>query len=303
MRKTTCLVVMLLLVTYCLASVKPMSKESKKKTFEITINGGYNLFSGTRSGVDVPVDLFTGDWSPFFGEGYNTFNWLNLAGHLDSVVGKPVLEQKNGAAVGIKVGANITPNFQIELFFNYVMAAMQFTDEAWSTYNKVVADDVSAMQLFHFNPVKTENSVQSSGKSMQFGLNLNVNLMAKGKFIPYLSLGAFVSKFSSPPSISYELTQGTGATATYKLVIDYTPRTSIGFGGGLGGKLFFSDAIGLKIEFRANLVPFKIDQNVTTTFAETASYFTDFTNTSKVAVTEKINQVMLGASLGLFYTF
>ncbi|MCJ7487342.1 MAG: hypothetical protein MUQ25_14435, partial [Candidatus Aminicenantes bacterium] len=246
----------------------PAAADYGGKKVEFTLYGGFSLFSGTGTASDNPTDLYTGSWSPFFGQGFENFSWPSGIATLDSVVGKSVLERKSGPLVGLKIGFRIIPRIQVEGFFEYCLSKFQFTDAAWNKVEDVTAAAMDSLEGSGRNPDLTDLSVRKEGKAMNFGLNVNFDMAKDGMIIPYLSLGGCVSLLQGFPSLNFAIEQSYDTdSATYGLMLDYADFTAIGFGGGIGARIYMGDNRGIKIEARGMYLPIKVGQRFESTFS------------------------------------
>lgn len=274
------------------------------KKFEISLIGGYITFSGTMKGQDVPSDLNTGMWSPWFGQGYTGFYWGDGPDSMDDVIGEPVVNQEAGAFGGVRLGYNINPRFQIEFMFNYGFKGLKFDDEAWDVISSVPDDTVERLESIGRNPNFTDNSISSIGKTYMYGVNLNINLITEGSFIPYFSIGIGAVTDTESPVISYDCTQYSfGESANYTLDVIYETKTAIAFSAGVGGKIILGKNFGLKLEVRGASAKLSLDQNLETAFSRTAPIWAEYESYDKTAVTQTGNQLMIGGGIGLFFSF
>ena len=283
------------------------AQDTKEKKIEISILGGYMAGAGVLTAEDVASDLLTGMWSPWFGTGYTGFFWGSPAPtKLDTPLGASNLAKEPSFLAGVRLGFNVTPMFQIELFYQYGFSAYKIDDTLWDAFAKTKAETLAVFQTIPGrNPVFTDNSVQAAGKTNMFGLNFNISLPTQSAITPYLSLGGGMMTFSDFPAISFSFTQTSGSTsATYKLDMTYTSKTAYFFGAGVGLKIPLGDNFGIKAEARGNLAMLSFDKNLATTFSAPPGYgWITYTNYDKVILTEKGTSFLIGGALGLYYSF
>jgi opacity protein-like surface antigen len=281
----------------------PAAADYSGKKIEFTLYGGFSIFSGTGTATDNPTDLYTGDWSPFFGAGYDAFSWYPTdIANLDSVIGNGILERKSSPQFGLKVGFRVSPRIQVEGFFEFCLSKFRFTDAAWGQYEETITESMDSLESFDRSPNATDLSTREEGKAMTFGLNVNIDLAMDGMVIPYVSLGGVVSLLQGFPSLDYALEQSLGSSsATYGFMLDYADVTAIGFGGGIGARIYMGNDMGIKIEARGTYLPIKAEQRFEATFDRVGTAFYTFPEYNAIAATEKINQFVITLNAGFFF--
>ncbi len=280
----------------------PAAADYGGKKIEFTLYGGYSLSSGTGTASGNPADLYIGNWSPFFGGGYDEFGWLIDMANLDSVIGKSILERKSGPQFGFKVGFRVNPSIQVEGFFEFCLSKFRFTDAAWGQYEETITAGMDLLESIDRNPNATNLSMREEGKAMTFGLNINFDLAMDGMVIPYVSVGGVVSLLQGFPSLDYALEQSLGSSsATYGFMLDYADVTAIGFGGGIGARIYMGENMGIKIEARGTYLPIKVEQRYAATFDRVGTAFFIFPEYEAIAAVEKINSFVITLNAGFFF--
>lgn len=273
-------------------------------TVEITLLGGFMSGFGAQTGENAAADLATGRWSPWFGKGYADFNWISPPGYpapsnqLATVAG-PMLTKDAGALAGVKLGFNVSPMFQIELYFQYQFAGFSIDKASWDALEN--AELLSDELLTHFFGTggTVNNSIQKQGKAYMAGLNVNINFLTSGPVRPFLSIGGGIAGFSNLPEISWERHH---LTVTYAMDITYKAKTAILIGGGGGIKFFLGPNYGLKLEGRINMIMASFDKILDTDFSSSGSW-TVYTPYSGTILTEKGSPITAGGTIGFFFGF
>lgn len=285
-----------------------IAQDSGQKKIEISILGGYTAGAGVLTAESIASDLLTGYWSPWFGAGHPRFSWMTPAPEkLDTPLGASNLAKEPSFLAGVRLGFNVTPMFQIELFYQYGFSAYKIDDTSWDAFAKTKTETLASFQnIPGRNPNFMDNSVQAAGKTNMFGLNFNISFPTQSAITPYFSLGGGMMTFSDFPAISFSLTQSVSASssATYTMDVTYTSKSAFFFGAGVGLKIPLGDNFGVKAEARGNLAMLSFDKNLATTFISSAGGgWTTFTNYDKVVLTEKGTSFLIGGALGLYYCF
>lgn len=277
----------------------------REPKFELSLLGG-GLFSlGAGSVENLPPDLYTGRWSPWFGQGYIDFIWPDETPEtMNTLIGEAVLRQGAGLSAGAKFGWNFHPRFQLDAVFCYYFSGLKFKGGAGDTINSVLADSAEVL-LANGREVTTNRSVEiSAGKTYLFGLELHFFLRTEGEFLPYVFAGGAVVINSGTPSFSYVMEQSyAGTSASYNLDVTYDKKTAIAPVFGLGVKKYFGSFFGVKAEVSGVLAPLKADQNIETSFSRETASWTPFIDYDAVAAEQKGNRVILHMGLGIFITF
>lgn len=289
----------------------PVYQDKKSSMFEISLVGGYFLSTGKMSAGTPAADLYSGKWSPWFGDGYDSYIWSWLSppqtDPLDNVIGNAIVNQKGGIIAGLNLGYNLSPMFQIELMFRYGFSGLVFDDAAWSEIVECYNNSVDAMGN-NYDVTPINNSVQSAGNTFILGLNFNINFM-QGQLIPYFSVGAGIVVNSDSPSVHYKFTNHLSSwvwgetEATYTLDVTYQTKIAIAPNAGIGFKIFMGDNFGIKVEARGVYAPLSLDQNIKTTFTDDSAFWIEFDDYDKVGVTQKGSRIIVIPGIGFFFSF
>lgn len=283
----------------------------RRKMHEITLLGSYMVSMGNSMAEKGAPDLFSGRYSPWFGQGYRDFNWSgsNPPQSLDNVLGAAVVNQQNGFLRGIKFAINVHPRFQLELSFKGGNAGIEFDDDAWEVISSILPDSVDTIREADRTVDYEDASRQSGAGTSLFSLNINFNVLVKGPIIPYVSLGIVSVRNDENPAIEYHFTQyreEEGAVpagaATYFFAVNYIrDDTSTGPHFGLGTKIFLGKNLGIKIETKAVYAKLTVEQQVWTGFDSVGPWWLDYDDYYEVAATQIINRFIFDGGIGLFF--
>lgn len=281
----------------------------RRKLFEITLLGSYMISAGNSIVEKGAPGLFSGRYSPWFGQGYEDFGW---SGHnsplsLDSVLGAAVIKQQNGFLTGIKFGFNILPRFQIELVYKVGEPSIAFDDDAWELIRSVLLDSVDTLREADRRVDYKDGSRRSEERTSLFGLNINFNILVRGPIIPYVSLGIVSVKHGTDTAhIEYSLTQHLGdeGAATYGLSVQNL-REDAGAcpNFGLGTKIFLGKNLGIKIETKAVYARLRVEQWVATGFHRDGQIWLVYDEYHDIAAIQKTNRFLIDGGIGLFFSW
>jgi len=259
---------------------------------------------GSWTANDQPGNLYTGMWSPFFGQGYTGFYWSPSPTNLNDVIGEPVLKQSSGPLFGAKIGFNISPQFQLGLSFGCALTKFSFTDDAWNTIGDTFSESEATLLSIGRTVQSTDNSVPSEGSMILLLATGSYAFMPEGQFIPYVSFGAGVALHSGAPSIVYNLTQTwVGTSSSYGLNVAYATKTSFAFNLGLGVKICLGEGMGFKLEASGIFSPVSLDEQLTTSFSRTHASWIAYTPYDETASVQKSGRIIIGILGGFFFGF
>lgn len=283
----------------------PREKAGPPSKIEISLKTGGLLSLGSMNVEDVPSDLYTGRWSPWFGQGYTDFTWPGETPvSMDSVIGAPVLRQGAGLFTGAEVGWNFHPRFQVYAAFCAYFSGLKFNGDAWDTVEAVISDSVDVITSNGREVMYNNNSENSGGKTYLISVGINFYLLTDGPVIPYLLVGAGMVLNSGTPSISYSLEQTySGTSAAYSLDVTYDKKIAFAPVFGLGAKKYLGSFFGVKAELKGILAPLYADQNVKTTFTRETSSWTPYTDYEGTSAVQKGSRIILDLGVGFFVTF
>jgi hypothetical protein len=274
---------------------------------EISLYGGYAAGFGVQEAGDVASDLLTGRYSPFFGQGYDDFNWIGspLPSKLVGAVTDSILQKNPGAYVGASLGFNMSDSIQFEIYFNYEFTKYQIIDDAVGELDTFETRALNVLQAFGLSPTFVDATVEKSGTTLTAGANFNLCFSTGGPIVPYISVGGGVQRVSDLPEVSWSLTNhwGGGTNVTYTMDITYADKYLFFASGGFGLKIYMGSNWGLRVEGRGVLPFISLDKNLATTFSATSSAFTQYTNYDAVILTEKGTPFTYSVRGGVFFGF
>ncbi|MDD8026311.1 MAG: outer membrane beta-barrel protein [Acidobacteriota bacterium] len=271
---------------------------------QIALFSGFASGWGPQTAEAMAPDLLTADASPWYGTGYDHFNWssprpLDLSGDMTL----PGLKKDSGVLAGIQVGYSLNPRFQLEGYFGLGFSGYSIDQAIWDDFSVSGSAAVARLQASGRDPSFTDASVQSAGKTILGGLNFNIFFIPKGKIIPYATVGLGILTVTNTPTISWSLTQGTSSTATYTMDVTYDTKAAFLFDTGVGVKIYLASNYGIKVEARGNLAMTSADKIVDTGFSRTSSTWAEFDPYNAVALTEKGTPFFFSTTVGFFYGF
>jgi hypothetical protein len=291
----------------------------KKRIFEISLIGSYLLSTGTPKVMSVAPDLYTGRWSPWFGQGYEDFSWKgpNPPRSLDSVIGAAVVNQENGFCSGFRLGIDIHPRWCIEFLFDKCTGGLRFEDEAWDAIKSVIPDSVNTLKTDFYLVRSKDTNVQSAGYTDLYGLNINYNILEKGSFIPYVSAGVFFIDSHEDLELAFDLerVQGGGHEAGenwskwghvdgHFLWMGYSDDTSVSPSVGLGANILISQKVGIKLEAKTIYSRLKVEQKALTSYyKEGGVEWIEYDEYDNIAATHKVDRFILMLGIGFFIKF
>jgi len=284
------------------------AEKRKTKLFEISVFGSYLASMGTPKLTSVAPDVYTGSWSPWFGQGYEDFHWtgLNPPLPLDDVIGAAVVNPENGWSSGFRLGVNVQAHWQIEFTFTYASYGVRFDDNAWAAVRSVIPDSTALLRAYGVEVTSKDESARSAGVTEIAGLSIHYNILDEGPVIPYVFAGVRYVDLGENKLIGYDLSQKEttwNTRARYFLDVYYKHKPLVHPSFGAGAKVFLGENLGLKLEATAIYAPLVLEQRVIATYYEDYWWWMDFTDCDRVFATQRANRFMIIGGLGLFATF
>jgi hypothetical protein len=290
----------------------PQGATYHAQTVELTLWGGYLGGSGLLKPDNVAADLLTGNWSPWFGQGYASAPWGGAAERLDGLVAGPMLRRKGGILAGFSLGFAVSTSMQAEVYFQYGSSGFVVDDDAWANLSAALDRSVEGARLLGAVESQT-NSFKEAGKTIGAGVNLNFLISTYSAVAPYVSLGVGVLYATSLPSVAWSLSRSAGgASATYNLAIEYGSRIAPLASLGLGLKLYLDSNykefqapnFGVKVEARAAIAMIDAPKTIGCGFATShAGWGGNFSGYNGQALQEIGFPMMFSLGAGLFYAF
>ncbi len=272
---------------------------------EFGITGYYAMTQGNLTSQGPASDLYTGMWSPWFGQGFDGFFWgADPPARLDNVVGGDALAPENGPGMGIRVAYNVNDSIQFEATLDYNTKAFKIKDELATTVDSSYEKSMDLLDMAGRDPIGTKTAEYSKGKTYMAFFNVVYKLPAQN-MTPYVKAGVGLVSYSEGPSFSYDITQHDGGdSAHYVLNVSYPSGKGIGFNFAAGVKIPFSENAGLALELRDVVVKYNLDQQVNTSFDYDGSRWILYDNYGpKVAVTQSGTLHHLMPSVSVFFLF
>jgi hypothetical protein len=188
---------------------------------------------------------------------------------LDPVLGRSLGELDPGGSIGMRISRTITPRFAAELSVDYSLSRVQLTEANRRSIEATRASFIPAFTgLITSNPGRVLTAVNSTAEldpgdahQLLSTAVLVVNLMTKGRVVPYAAVGAGLMSFhGESPRVSltgnYRFSNAAGAAFNETDTITVSDRRpNRAFAGILGGGVKYELAArwGVQLDVRVSL--------------------------------------------------
>ena len=285
--------------------------------WEIEVHGGPMLATSPTDGTSslpaagAPFTTVVGqpsrcESSWYFGDGPVLLNQLGTAlrstgqiTSLDAVLTKSVVHRENGPSFGFRISRHINPRYTAELVFDYNRGRLAIDSAGLAGIEASRASFTSAINgllatgPFNVATVTSTATIQNNEGHQMFTTGvLNINLMTKGRVIPYASVGGgLVVNGGDTPSATLAgnyrfsivniIPVNESDTVTLRYAVKDHAFVAV-LGGGV--KYFASPRWGVRVDVRAhvgkNSIDNLVDANAVTATQMPAGAIASFTNPS-----------------------